>query len=179
MDDLQHRWAEVVQAGACVDKQVCGDNAIEGTEECDGGSTLNDDGCSSQCTLTLLAAGPVTAVVPNSGLLDSLNGAFTFESWVAPEYISATNTVGILNEKCSDSEYSYEFGITINDDGNGGRLYLDLPDGQVRQSNVQVQPGSWSHVAVTMDSISTEFWLNGALVGTAAGGVPGQSDCLV
>ncbi|MEC8025287.1 MAG: fibrinogen-like YCDxxxxGGGW domain-containing protein, partial [Myxococcota bacterium] len=101
----------------------------------------------------------------------------TFEGWVAPEYLSVTNPMGILSEKCTDSDYSYEFGITKNTDGTGGRLYLDLSDGLVRQSSLQVQPGTWSHVAVTIDNDGTEFWLNGVLAGTAAGGFPAPSNC--
>ena len=45
------------ECGACVANPVCGNGAVEGTEQCDDGNTATGDGCSSECKIETVMCG--------------------------------------------------------------------------------------------------------------------------
>src|SRR4051812_10979615 len=111
------------------------------------------------------------ATVPHSAALD-LNGAFTLEAWVKPETLPSSGFPGVLRKGSAD----------VTGPLGGWLLYYDSASRLVtfkRQHGEQRVPawtlgpvGTWSHIAVTYDGTTgntLRFYLNGTLVGTAAG----------
>ena len=94
----------------------------------------------------------------DSASLDLTNG-MTLEAWVKPSALSGWQSV-LLKEQPGNLAYA----LYANTDGNvpSGELYLGY-NADIRGAS-QLPLNTWSHVAVTYDSSSLKFYLNGSLV---------------
>lgn len=120
-----------------------------------------------------LIGGDQRVEVPTSSSLD-ISGAMTLAAWVNPTGASwdAILAKNPLDGSSPNHAGSFEFRIE-----NGGRRLQFLHqqggfDDTVGYSSTgTVNTGSWSHVAVTVvDAVEVNFFINGALAGTAAHG---------
>ncbi len=53
----------------CPDEETCGNNTLNSQEECDDGNTLDGDGCSSECTLEIVACTTDVTSCPDGTLV--------------------------------------------------------------------------------------------------------------
>lgn len=99
----------------------------------------------------------------------AIRGPFTLEAWVKLE-APITNADGLL---CSPGKFDFNFA------GGRARLWCGQGYGDVIIARTRLQPGLWTHVALTRDSQSRLcLYINGTLDQTSSSATPDAFDAL-
>lgn len=86
----------------------------------------------------------------------SISGALTISAWI---YADALSGYPMIFSKRASSGHAYQFYSTSNK--------LNYNNGTIVQSTGTISTGSWTHVAVTFNAGSVNFYINGSSAGTA------------
>ncbi len=161
-------------------KVACGNGFIEGSEQCDDGNTISNDGCSlscaveGQCTsMVLNGVNGHVGVVANPAATSKLffYPALTVHGWFSLDAPASGGTcataTGLVT--CSDL-FSYgeagKYFLAVR--SSGGKLWAVAGDQQVEFGTVQLS--KWFHVALTVEPAATgsvlRAWLNGKEAGS-------------
>lgn len=95
----------------------------------------------------------------------SITGPITLEAWIKPTSVDSTTQIAIGKGRNS-TQTGYSLGVTSSNKFSFGRA----GDFQVTvDSNQNVLPGQWHHVAGVFDGTNHYLYINGALVNSSPG----------
>ena len=135
------------------DATAYGNNAITGPAGVDEGSIIGKGG-------RFLGAGPVV-VPPSTSLAITPGGAFSFSAWVKSAGPQSRAALYVRR----DGLGSLAVGLDQN------TPFVEV-GGQRIAAAQAIQPGQWTHIAVTADGKTVTLYVNGASAGSAQTALP-------
>lgn len=167
-------------------KAACGNGFIEGSEQCDDGNIVSNDGCSATCyvdgqctSLKFNGNSGYVGIEPNLGAASPLvfHRALTLHGWFLLEAGASgglCTTFGV--EACSDLfSYGQQGKYFVAVRSSSGKLWAVAGDQRVEIGPAELN--KWAHIAVTIEDASIlRAWLNGKEVGSLKlNGYPGPT----
>ena len=163
---------------------LCGNNIIENTEECDDGNTINGDGCSSTCKTENAAS--ITGVAINTDSVRANPSAMldvkSFDKGILIPRMSTSQRTGIVSpakgllvfDIITNSFWFYSGNAWIEVGGTSGNAGGGLPAGTTSQT-LRNNGTNWAANS-TLQNDGTNVTLTGQV--KINGGIPGNGKVL-